>query len=53
MTADERLMADYFGTGLTVGRHPMHFQRERMNALGVVPAKDLAGKRNGAIVRVA
>jgi error-prone DNA polymerase len=53
MTVDERLMADYFGTGLTVGRHPMHFQRERMNALGVVPAKDLAGKRNGAIVRVA
>ncbi len=27
MTTDERLSADYYGTGLTVGRHPMHFQR--------------------------
>jgi error-prone DNA polymerase len=53
MTIDERLAADYYGTGLTVGRHPMHFQRQRMNALGVIPAKDLARTRNGAIVRVA
>ena len=53
MTVDERLAADYYGTGLTVGRHPMHFQRERMNALGVTPAIDLARKRNGAVVRVA
>ena len=37
MTTDERLSADYYGTGLTVGRHPMHFQRNRMNAWGVTP----------------
>lgn len=53
MTVDERLAADYHGTGLTVGRHPMHFQRERMNTLGVTPARDLAGTRNGVVVRVA
>jgi hypothetical protein len=52
-TTDERLAADYFGTGLTVGRHPMYFQRERMNALGVTTAKDLANIRNGRVVRVA
>jgi error-prone DNA polymerase len=53
MTVDERLAADYYGAGLTVGRHPMYFHRERMNALGVTPAKDLPRERNGAIVRVA
>jgi error-prone DNA polymerase len=53
MTTDERLSADYYGTGLTVGRHPMHFQRERMNALGVTPAIELANRRKGVIVRVA
>jgi error-prone DNA polymerase len=53
MTVAERLSADYYGTGLTIGRHPMHFQRERMNALGVTPARDLVRKRNGMLVRVA
>jgi error-prone DNA polymerase len=53
MTTDERLSADYYGTGLTVGRHPMHFQRERMNALGVTPANELANRRNGFVVRAA
>jgi error-prone DNA polymerase len=53
MTADERLSADYYGTGLTVGRHPMHFQRDRMNAWGVTPAAELVNRRNGILVRVA
>jgi error-prone DNA polymerase len=53
MTTDERLAADYYGTGLTVGRHPMYFQRERMNLMGVTPAKDLAKLPNDKIVRVA
>jgi error-prone DNA polymerase len=30
MTTDERLSADYYGMGLIVGRHPLHFHRERM-----------------------
>jgi error-prone DNA polymerase len=53
MTIDERLSADYLGTGLTVGRHPMYFQRERMDALGVTAASGLAKTANGKIVRVA
>ena len=53
MTADERLSADYYGTGLTVGRHPMHFQRDRMNAWGVTTAAELVNRRNGILVRVA
>jgi len=53
MTTEERLGADYRGTGLTVGRHPMAWRRIEMNALGVVPAMHLARLRNGAVVRIA
>jgi error-prone DNA polymerase len=53
MTINERLAADYHGTGLTIGRHPMHFQRDRMNAMGVTPAKYLASAPNGKVVRCA
>jgi error-prone DNA polymerase len=53
MTIAERLSADYTGTGLTIGRHPMHFLRPKMNGLGVTPAKDLAKVANGGLVRVA
>ena len=53
MTIAERLSADYNGTGLTVGRHPMHFLRPEMNQLGVTAAKDLAKVPNGARVCVA
>jgi error-prone DNA polymerase len=53
MTVAERLSADYNGTGLTIGRHPMHFLRAAMIELGVTPAKDLAQVPNGGLVRVA
>jgi error-prone DNA polymerase len=53
MTVGERLAADYFGTSLTVGRHPMHFRRAEMNELGVTTARDLPRVRNGGLVRVA
>ncbi len=53
MTTFERLAADYHGTSLTVGRHPMHFRREEMTARGVTAARDLAGLRNGRPVKVA
>jgi error-prone DNA polymerase len=53
MNTEERLWADYRGTGLTVGKHPMAWRRVEMNALGVVPAMHLARIRNGAVVRIA
>ena len=53
MTTNERLAADYHGTSMTIGRHPMHFRRAEMNELGVTPARDLANVPNGALVRVA
>jgi error-prone DNA polymerase len=53
MSVAERLGADYFGTGLTIGRHPMYFLREELNTRGVLRAGDLAGLRNGRLVKVA
>ncbi len=53
MTLEERLTADYRGTGFTIGKHPMAYRRPEMNALGVTRAADLGRMRNGDFVRVA
>ena len=53
MDIEERQWADYRGTGLTIGRHPMAHRRAEMDALGVKRASELAGIRNGRWVRIA
>ncbi|HSE35766.1 MAG TPA: OB-fold nucleic acid binding domain-containing protein, partial [Blastocatellia bacterium] len=53
MTIEERVNADFRGTGLTIGRHPMAYRREELNKLGVKRAIDLHDIRNGVWVRVA
>jgi error-prone DNA polymerase len=53
MTIPERLAADYKGTSLTIGKHPIHYMRGELNELGVTPAKDLCRVPNGGLVRVA
>jgi error-prone DNA polymerase len=53
MDAEERLWADYGGTGLTVGRHAMAHRRAEMDGLGVIRACDLAGVPDGRLVRIA
>jgi len=53
MNTEERLWADYRGTGLTVGKHPMAYRRAEMQALGVIPAMHLARIPNGRLVRIA
>jgi error-prone DNA polymerase len=53
MTEAERLVADYAGTGLTVGRHPMALRREELAMRGVSRAVDLRRARHGRRVRVA
>ena len=53
MTESERLVADYAGTGLTIGRHPMALRREDLAMRGVVRAIDLRHARQGRVVRVA
>ena len=53
MDISERLVADYSGTGLTVGPHPLTFRRHELSMRGVVPAIDLPGLRAGRRVRTA
>jgi error-prone DNA polymerase len=53
MTPVERLVADYGGTGVTLGRHPMALRRAELRRRGVLAARELAGARHGAPVRVA
>ncbi len=53
MTPDERLVADYRGTGLTVGPHPMAYRRRELDRLRVRKAIDLPALGNGVRVRTA
>jgi error-prone DNA polymerase len=52
MNPEERLVADFRGTGLTVGPHPMAYHRERMEAIGVRKASDLPSIPNGKYLRI-
>jgi len=53
MDDEERLVADFRGTGLTVGHHPMARHRANLNRSGVSPASCLASLRDGSVVCVA
>jgi error-prone DNA polymerase len=53
MSAIERVVADYEGTGLTIGPHPMAMRREEMSLRGALRAADLPRQRHGRRVRVA
>ncbi|MGH9491675.1 MAG: DNA polymerase III subunit alpha [Terriglobales bacterium] len=49
MTARERMAADFAGTGVTLGPHPIAFDRARLQALGVAPAAALPRLRPGPV----
>ena len=53
MTAEERVVADYAGTGLTIGPHPMALRRSELALRGVLRARDLPRGRSGRRVRMA
>src|ERR1700744_765121 len=53
MTTTERMIADYAGTGLTIGRHPMAYRRDALRRSGVLSAKELLHVRDGVFVRTA
>jgi error-prone DNA polymerase len=53
MTAEERLVADFHGTGMTVGPHPMAYRRAEMKKLGIRAAVELAAIPDGTRIRVA
>jgi error-prone DNA polymerase len=53
MDPEERLIADFRGTGVTMGPHPMAYKRQQMKQKGVHTVADLARLRDGATVRIA
>ncbi len=53
MTHEERLVADFRGTGLTVGPHPMTYRRAEMKRRGVRAAIELPKLPDGTHVQVA
>ena len=53
MSPVERVIADYAGTGLTLGPHPMALRRSELAMRGVLRAVDLPRARNGRRIRVA
>ena len=53
MTPEERLVADFHGTGLTVGPHPMAYRRANLKRARVLSAQELTQVANGSYVRTA
>ncbi len=52
MNAEERLVADFRSTGLTVGPHPMQYRREAMKKMGIFRASELAKCKTGRRLRI-
>jgi error-prone DNA polymerase len=53
MNVEERLVADYAGTGLTTEKHPMHHRRPGLRQQGIRSAEELKHCRDGEFVRAA
>ena len=52
MNHEERLVADFHGTGLTVGPHPMAYRRDWLNAMGIRRASELRDIPHGKRLRI-
>jgi error-prone DNA polymerase len=53
MSPLERTLADYKGTGITVGPHLMHYLRAELTRAAVLRAADLRQARNGQWAKIA
>jgi error-prone DNA polymerase len=52
MTRAERMDADFRGTGLTIGRHPVAYHRRELNKLGACRAIEMQQMPNGSRISV-
>jgi error-prone DNA polymerase len=52
MNQEERLIADFHGTGLTVGPHPMAYKRAWLSAMGIRRASELRNLPTGKRLRI-
>jgi error-prone DNA polymerase len=53
MNMEDRLVADYAGTGMTTGKHPMHYRRPALSSQGILSAGELKYRKDGEFVRTA
>lgn len=53
MTLPERMEADFRGTGLTIGKHPVAMYRSELNKFGATRAIDIYKMKNGYAICVA
>jgi error-prone DNA polymerase len=53
MNTEERLVADYAGTGLTIGKHPMYYRRSELRRRNILSAEELRTAKDGDFVRTA
>jgi error-prone DNA polymerase len=53
MDVEERLVADYHGTGMTTGPHPMAYRRAEMRSLNIKSSAELKETANGKKATVA
>jgi len=53
MDTEERIVADYRGTGLTTGPHPMFYRRAEMRGLNIKSAAELRAMAHGRKATVA
>lgn len=53
MNPIERTNADLSGTGMSIGRHPVAFYRERLRAMRVLTTAELKRAGNGTVARIA
>lgn len=53
MDIDERLVADYSGTGLTAGPHPLSFRRDQLRAARIPSAPELHARPDRSYVTYA
>jgi error-prone DNA polymerase len=52
MNHEERLVADFHGTGLTVGPHPVAYRRAWLTAMGIRRASELRDLPSGKRIRI-
>jgi error-prone DNA polymerase len=52
MNQEERMVADFHGTGLTVGPHPMAYRRAWLTAMGIRSASELRDIPSGKRLRI-
>jgi error-prone DNA polymerase len=53
LNTEERLIADYAGTGLTIGKHPMAYRRDALRKQSVLSAEELRKHGDGVFVKTA